>query len=139
MPKGANLSRDLFHRNLDVAIFQTLSTHNIANCVLTLALDTDQDEVCIVLTWSGAGTGTFSIQYQLPGNFQTFKGKSTDLSLCSEWILHSDLRDYFTIIHQMVNKEKDKVNKKLEKRRIALEGKNRAEQLIKEYNKNYPE
>ncbi len=56
---GSNLSRDLYHRGLDVARFQKISTHNIANCVITLALDTTQDEVCIVLTWSGAGTGTF--------------------------------------------------------------------------------
>jgi len=80
MPKGANLSRDLYHKNLAVAIFQAISTHNIANCVLTLAFDTTQKEVCIVLTWSGAGTGTFSIQYQLPGDFQAFQGRPNDLS-----------------------------------------------------------
>jgi len=77
---GANLDRDLYHRGLDTAIFQAISTHDIANCVMTRALDATQDEVCIVLTWSGAGTGTFSIQYQLPGNFQAFKGLSSDLS-----------------------------------------------------------
>ena len=77
---GANLTRDLYHRGLDVAKFQTISTHNIANCVMTLAVDTSEDEVCIVLTWSGAGTGTFSIQYQLPSNFQSFPGQPDDLS-----------------------------------------------------------
>lgn len=80
MPKGAKLSRDLYHKNLGVANFQVISTHNIANCTLTLALDTTQDEVCIVLTWAGAGTGTFSIQYQLPDNFQSFRGQPDDLS-----------------------------------------------------------
>ena len=77
---GSNLSRELYHRGLDVARFQKISTHNIANCTMTLALDTTQDEVCIVLTWAGAGTGTFSIQYQLPGNFQAFRGQPDDLS-----------------------------------------------------------
>ena len=80
MPKGANLSRDLYHKNHDVAIFQLISTHNIANCVITQALDATQDEVCLVLTWSGAGTGTFSLQYQLPGNFQGFIGRTDDLN-----------------------------------------------------------
>lgn len=77
---GSNLSRDLYHRGLDVARFQEISTHNIANCTMTLAFDTTQDEVCIVLTWAGAGGGTFHIQYQLPGNFQAFRGQSDDLS-----------------------------------------------------------
>jgi len=61
-----------------------------------------------------------------------------DLSLCSDWTLHPDLRDYFTILHQTINKEKEKLSKKLEKERIALEQKNKAEQIIKDYEKNYP-
>lgn len=77
---GSDLGRDLFHRSLDVARFQVISTHNIANCVMTMALDTSEDEVCIVLTWSGAGTGKFTLQYQLPSNFQFFHGSPADLS-----------------------------------------------------------
>jgi len=62
-----------------------------------------------------------------------------DLSLCSEWKIHNNLGNYIMVVRQMLNDEKDKENKKLEKRRIALEGKYRAEQVIKEFNKNYPE
>jgi len=62
-----------------------------------------------------------------------------DMSLCSDWTLHPNLRAFFTIIHQTINKENDKVNKELEKKRFALEQKKKAEQIIKEYHENYEE
>lgn len=62
-----------------------------------------------------------------------------DLSLCSDWKIHNNLREYIDFINQKVNKEKAQENKELEKKRIALEGKTRAEQVIKDYNKNYQE
>ena len=71
---------DAHDKGWDFAKFMGISSENIANCTLTLELDTTQDEVCIILTWSNAGTGTFSLQYQLGGNFLKFLSQSDDLS-----------------------------------------------------------
>ena len=60
-----------------------------------------------------------------------------DLSLCSEWTLHHIIRDYFTIIHQTITKEKDKENKELEKKLKALKQKEEALKLIGRIDKKY--
>ena len=71
---------DAHDKGWDYARYMGVSTHNIANCVMTFANNADQDEICIVLTWSGAGTGAFTLMYQLGGNFLKFLKQSDDFS-----------------------------------------------------------
>jgi len=72
---------DAYAKGWDYARFMGLwSEDTIANCTGAIVLNADQDELCLVLTWTGAGTGTVNFQYQLPGNFQRFLGQSDDFS-----------------------------------------------------------
>ena len=62
-----------------------------------------------------------------------------DMSLCSDWVLDHDFNSYIISFREILNEKKTEENKILEKKRIALEQKERAEQVIKEYNENYQE
>lgn len=71
-------TKNTYGKGLDYARFVALVPEAIANMTMALALDTTIDEVAYVLTWTGAGTGTLTFAYQIPGNFQKFLRHSDD-------------------------------------------------------------
>lgn len=77
---------DAHDKGWDFARFMGMYVEDdINNCTGAWAYNTDQDEICLVLTWTGAGTGEVKFQYQLGGNFLKFLGQSDDFSfICKQ-------------------------------------------------------
>jgi len=74
------INRNSYDKGYGFLRYIGYTPENIANCTMAYALDTTVDEVCLVLTWTGAGTGKFEIAYQIPPDFWKFLGHSDDLS-----------------------------------------------------------